>query len=76
MEVSLGRDEECDGFTLHVRGSDAAVDAVARILDGLRIRAIDAQTLEFFDAGPDALKSFRKWRAFRDRAVRSEHEDS
>ena len=77
MEVNLGREENCDGFTLHVRGNDdAAVDAVVRILDDLRIRAFDAQTGEFFEAGPNALKSFREWRTFRDRAVHREHEDS
>lgn len=42
IEVNVGRDEECDCVTLHVRGGDEAVAAVASILDGLGIRAIDA----------------------------------
>ena len=40
IEVNLGKDEACDGFALHVRGDEAAVGAVASILDGLGIRAI------------------------------------
>jgi hypothetical protein len=68
IEVSMGEDGECDGFTLHVRGSDGAVAAVTSILDGLRIRAIDAQTGEFFVAGPTAIESFQAWHAWRERA--------
>jgi len=69
IEVNIGEDEECDGFALHVRGGDAAVGAVASILDGLGIRAIDSQTGEFFVSGPSAIESFRKWRAYRDHVV-------
>jgi hypothetical protein len=69
IEVNIGEDEECDGFALHVRGGEAAVGAVASILDGLGIRAIDSQTGEFFASGPSAIESFRKWRAYRDQVV-------
>jgi hypothetical protein len=69
IEVNLGKDEDCDGFALHVRGGEAAVGAVASILDGLGIRAIDAQTGEFFVSGPSAIESFRKWTAYRDHVV-------
>jgi len=74
IEVSLGKDQDCDSLALHVRGSDAAVPAVARILNGLKIRGMDCQTTEFFDAGPNALESFQQWRAFRDHAVSMTHE--
>jgi hypothetical protein len=69
IEVSMGKNEDCDGFALHVRGADEAVAVVAGILDGLRIRGIDAQTAEFFIPGPTAIESFQSWRAYRDRAV-------
>lgn len=71
IEVSLGKDQDCDSLTLHVRGEDAAVNAVASIVDALGLRAIDAQTGEFFAAGPEALESFRAWRAYRDQIVAS-----
>jgi hypothetical protein len=67
IEVRMGEDGECDGFALHVRGSDGAVAAVTSILDGLGIRAIDAQTGEFFVAGPAAIESFQAWRAWQER---------
>jgi hypothetical protein len=69
IEVNLGSDEICEGFALHVRGGDEAVGAVAEILARLDLRALDSQTGEFFEAGPIALASFRKWRAYRDRSV-------
>jgi hypothetical protein len=70
IEVNIGTEEECDGFALHVRGSgDEAVAVVTAILDCVKLRAIDAQTGEFFVAGPQALESFRRWCAFRDRVI-------
>ena len=71
IEVSIGSDEPCTGFALHVRGSDDAVGAVAAILDHLQLRAIDMQTGEFFVAGVAAQESFAKWREYRDRTVGS-----
>ena len=71
VEVNIGRNETCTGFAFHVRGSDEAVAVVAAILDHLNLRAIDGQTGEFFVAGPAALESFRRWRAFRDRVIGS-----
>jgi hypothetical protein len=65
IEVSIGK-EECDCIALHVRGGDEAVGAVASIIDGLGVRAIDAQTGEFFVSGRTAIESLQKWRAFRD----------
>lgn len=71
IEVSIGTDEECAGFALHVRGGDETVGVVAAILEHLNLRALDSQTGEFFVAGPEALESFQKWRAYRDQAVKS-----
>lgn len=62
-------DNRITGFAFHVRGGDAAVGVVAAILDSLNLRAFDAQTGDFFKPGPEALRSFRAWRAFRDRVV-------
>jgi hypothetical protein len=69
IEVNLGEDEECTGFALHVRGGDAVVSVIAAILAHLDLRALDSQTGDFFVAGPEALKSFQKWRAYRDQVV-------
>ncbi|HEU5232272.1 MAG TPA: hypothetical protein VFU50_05390 [Terriglobales bacterium] len=68
IEVSIP-EEECKGFAFHVRGGDTAVGVVAAILQCLRLRALDAQTGKFFEAGPPALDSFYAWRDYRDRVV-------
>jgi hypothetical protein len=64
VEVNMGTNEECNGFALHVRGGDAVVGVIAAVLDHLNLRAL-SQTGEFFVAGPEALESFQKWRAYR-----------
>ena len=69
VEVNLGLDTLCNGFALHVRGGDEAVGVVAAILAHMRLRAIDSQTADFFEAGPAALQSFQKWREYRARTV-------
>jgi hypothetical protein len=66
IEVNIGKEEECSGFAFHVRGGDVAVGVVAAILEHLNLRALDAQSGEFFLAGPESVESFRKWRAYRD----------
>ena len=58
IEVNMGMKEDCDGFALHVRGRDAAVGVVARILQYLNLRALDSQTGELFVAGVEAIESF------------------
>ena len=64
----MGDDEVCRDFAFHVRGDgDEAVEVVARILTGLRIRAFDPQSGGLFVAGPSAIASFNEWRAFRDK---------
>ena len=69
IELDMGDDEICEDLAFHVRGDgDEAVEVVARILDGLAIRGFDPQAGRFFVAGPSAITSFNKWRAFRDRA--------
>ncbi len=70
IEVSMGNDEICDGFAFHIRGGETAVGFVAAILDRLGLRAFDPQSGGFFEAGPAALDSFRKWRAYRDQVMK------
>lgn len=74
IEVNIGGKDPLMGFAFHVRGGDAAVGVVAAILEVLGLRAIDSQTGDFFKAGPEALKSFRAWRACRDRLVGDKEE--
>jgi hypothetical protein len=69
IEVNIGEDEECSSFALHVRGGDTVVGVVSGILAHLNLRALDSQTGDFFVAGPEALESFQKWRAYRDQVV-------
>jgi hypothetical protein len=69
IEVNIGDSEDCKGFVFHVRGGDEAVGVVAAVLQHLDLRAFDAQTGDFFVAGQEAVESFRKWRAYRDRVV-------
>ena len=69
IEVNLGKDEDCTSFALHVRGGDAVVGVIAGILAHLDLRALDSQTGDFFVAGPQALESFQKWRAYRGQVV-------
>jgi hypothetical protein len=69
VEVNIGTNEDCHGFAFHVRGGDAAVGVVAAVLEHMKLRALDSQTGEFFVSGPEAIESFRKWRAYRDQVV-------
>ena len=72
IEVNLGSDGILDGFAFHVRGGDAAAGVVAAILDHLELRAVETGNGDFFEAGPNAIDAFRKWRAFRDRVINSD----
>jgi hypothetical protein len=69
IEVNIGDSEACHHFAFHVRGGDAAAGVVAAILEHLGLRAVDSQSGDFFVAGPEAIESLRKWRAYRDQIV-------
>jgi hypothetical protein len=69
IEVNIGAEEECRSFAFHVRGGDTAVGVVAAILEHLKLRALAPQTGGFFVAGPEAIESLRRWRAYRDSVV-------
>ena len=64
VDVSITEDGDLiHGVTLHVRGSDDAVDAVVRLIDAIGGRAVDSWTGELFDQAV-ALHSLRRWRAY------------
>ncbi len=65
IELNMGSEEDCGGFAFHVRGSEAAIGAVAAILDYLQLRAVDPQAGDFFVAGQNARASFQKWLSYR-----------
>jgi hypothetical protein len=69
--VNIGTKDDCDGFAFQIRGQDAAVGAVAAILQHLKLRALDSQTGDFFVAGAEANDSFRKWRTYRNHVTNS-----
>jgi hypothetical protein len=69
IEVNTGEEEACDGFLLHVRGGERALDAVMQITQHFDARALDLTTCEFLDRMADPGSGFRQWRAFRDRAI-------
>lgn len=68
IEINMGDEDPCESIMLHVRGGDDAFDTVATLLRELGLRAIDAQTSEFFDES-DARQSFATWTAYRDKVV-------
>lgn len=71
IEFSMGKEEICDGFTLHVRGGGNAIATIERLLEHMKLRGIDCQTGDFFS--PDAAQaSFRQWQAYRDRMIGQE----
>jgi hypothetical protein len=63
IEFGLGDDDPLYGITLHVRGSDAVLPNITRVLDTLGLRAIDSWTGEFFDPSI-AAHSLARWRSY------------
>lgn len=64
VDISLtDQGETITGVTLHVRGSDDAVDAVVSLIDVIGGKAVDSWTGELFDQAV-ALHSMRRWRAY------------
>ena len=70
IEFNMGKEEVCDGVTLHVRGGGSAIATIVQLLEHLKLRAIDHQTGEFFSAEA-AHASFGQWQAYRDRAMQN-----
>src|SRR5262245_41051087 len=70
IEFSIGADEPVESVTLHVRGSDDAIWAVRAAAEALNARVLDFSTAEFVSFDADPAAGLRKWRAFRDRAIK------
>lgn len=68
IEISIGERAELRGIALHVRGAGEAIPIVSKIVAASELRAIDAQTGEFFSEEA-AEESFRGWQAYRDRVT-------
>ena len=63
IEFGLGDDDVLYGITLHVRGTDDVLPQITRLLDALKLRAIDSWTGEFYE--PDvASHSLARWRSY------------
>ncbi len=69
IEVNIEQEDPCTSFGLHVRGGDAALGAVAAILDRLGFRALDASEGGIFSADQASVESFGKWRDYRNQVV-------
>jgi hypothetical protein len=63
IDISIGDEEEINGITLHVRGSDDAVAAVVGLIDAVGGKAVDSWTGEIFDQAV-ARHSIQRWRAY------------
>src|SRR5688572_30723640 len=63
IDITMSGADSITGMTLHVRGSDHAVDAVAQMIDAFGARGLDSWTGELFDP-TTAVHSIRKWRAY------------
>lgn len=75
IEFNLGEEEECEDLALHVRGCGrGAMEAVDTVLCAVGVRAIDAQTGEFFTL-ETAGQSFAAWQAYRDGIVQHPSHD-
>lgn len=72
IEFNLGDEAQCEDFALHVRGDGpGAMEMVDAILRAVGVRAIDAQTSEFFTLEA-ARESFGAWQGYRDQ-IAAEH---
>ena len=67
IEFSMGEHDQVGSFAMHVRGGDECPNIVARILDGLGMRAIDTSSgTGLFEQDPDHRSdSFNRWRGYR-----------
>ena len=63
IDITMSGAEHITGITLHVRGSDHAVDSVKQMIDAVGGRGLDSWTGELFDPAT-AMHSIRRWRAY------------
>jgi hypothetical protein len=72
IEINIGSDEIVQGFAFHIRGGRGAIEVVARILDGLKLRALAPGTRSGFFTMDELGPAFATWEDYRDRVVTSE----
>ncbi|MBI2929309.1 MAG: hypothetical protein HYY24_26895 [Verrucomicrobia bacterium] len=72
IEIGMGENELVQSFAFHVRGGDLAAFVVAGILQHLGFRAFDpCSDTGIFRPNAEAAEGLRKWRAYRDRTLRT-----
>jgi len=69
IEIYTGKKEPCDGLTLHVRGSDGALNAVTQITLNFKARAFDMTACQFLDQMSDPTSGFKQWRKYTHRVA-------
>jgi hypothetical protein len=69
IEISTGHHEPCKGFTLHVRGSERAVNVVTQIAGYFEARAFDMTACQFLDRMSDPASGFKQWRKYTHRVA-------
>jgi len=68
MEINMGEAEEMDGFAFHVHGGEKAPATIVKILQTLKLRAVDNGTGDFLDTAT-AVRGFEAWRDYRDQVM-------
>lgn len=68
MEINLGDEDPVEGFAFHVHGGEQAPVAILKILNALKLRAVDNGTGDFVDSAT-AVKGFEAWRDYRDQVM-------
>ena len=63
IEFNMGDEETIDGFAMHVRGSSAAVESIAKVLSSVGQRAIDSSSGDFFDQN-EAYKNLHSFNEY------------
>jgi hypothetical protein len=70
IELDMGKADQVQSFTFHVREGDLAVGVIAEILGYLSLRAVDPQSESGTIFTPkSAIESLETWRAYRDSVV-------
>jgi hypothetical protein len=71
IEINMGCDEPVLGFNFHITGGRGAIEVVARILDGLKLRALAPATGSGIFTMDELGPAFATWEKYRDRVVDS-----
>jgi hypothetical protein len=69
IEFSAGNGKMLDSLMLHVRGDEKALEAIKRICEFTKWRALDTSTGNFLDFNNNPDEGFSQWRKFRDKVI-------